>query len=488
MEPPLKHSLPIASALVLVLAACSPDTAVTDAAASAETESASELSMIEAGIYPSVSIEGELRQTLPERMAHYGVVEVSAAVYRDGELDWAKAWGGDADADTLFQAASLSKAVAATGIVMLAMERGVSLDADISGSLSGVDMAVLNRDGVEITLRGLLSHTNGATVGGFPGYAAGEPVPSNLEVVTGSDRTNTPAVTIEANPDGAFSYAGGGFQLAQLWAEQASGEDFAAMMDRLVLDPVGMTRSTFSQPLSEAIVEEGNIGLAYNWSPDPIEGGWHTYPEQAAAGLWTTPRDYGRFVMALTGAMKGEADTGISAEAAKEITQAVSDTYGLGIGVEEKNGEAVLRHSGSNEGYKSYFEAYPERGDAIVVMSGSAGSFPLNADITRTAKIAYDWPISPLRTATRYPLSAEELAAFAGRYAQPGVEGRDIVIRVNAPNLTFVSSYGAAFTLIPTAADTFMDPDDGQTGTFAETDGVMTLTADDTVFQRIADE
>lgn len=474
--------LPVLSSGLL---ACLPG-ACTEEAAPPDTV-ATDKAGIEAEIYPSVAIEGEARQSLPERMRHFGVVQVSVAVFRDGELDWAEGYGEGTDVETQFQAASLSKAVAATGIVALAQELGVSLDEDISDSFEGVDPNILNPHGAPITLRGLLSHTNGATVSGFPGYAAGNELPDSLEVVTGSPRTNTSPVTIMENPDRVFSYSGGGFQLAQLWAEQASGEDFASLMERLVLEPVGMSRSTFDILTPTGDGAE-NIAPAYGWDGEPVDGLWHRYPEQAAAGLWTTPADYGRFLAALMAAADGAADTGIAPSVAKEVTAPVSDEYGLGVGIVRTGKETVLRHGGSNNGYRSYFEAWPARGAAFVSMSGSPGSPPLHADIARTAKQAYGWPMEPMQQETRVDLPAEKLKTYAGHYARSGTGEGNVMISATPPNLTWTSADGAAHTLVPIGPAKFIDPDDGEVSSFTETEGVMVLTAGDTQLERIAAE
>lgn len=485
----------------LLLAGCSreepPRSELTQAEADTQAPSTgspkagSEQATIEASIIPAVTIDGEARQTLRERMVTYNAPQVSVAVYRNGALDWTKGYGEGTDAETLFQAASLSKAVAATGIVALASELGVSLDEDISGDLEGVDQSKLNPEGVVITLRMLLSHTNGATVSGFPGYAAGEAVPTNLEVVTGSERTNTDPVTIAANPEGKFSYAGGGYQLAQLWAEQASGEDFTALMERLILNPVGMKQSTFAQPLS-ADMASGNVAPAYEGNGDPVEGGWHTYPEQAAAGLWTTPEDYGRFVMALIGAMNGESGTGISPEVATEVVRPVSEDYGLGIGVEMSEwtdgGEIVLRHSGSNKGYKTYFEAWPERGDAIVVMTGTDGAYPLNADIVRTAKQAYGWPMGPVRTRARHDVDEDALDQLSGAYIMAADGEQYFTIARDSQDLTLTTRRGAAYRMVPVEENVFIDPNDGEEATFKTDGDTVTVSLSGTVFEQAPED
>lgn len=470
---------------LLGLAACANGSKERPEALAARGAPVDARALLESALHPMVEIAGEPRESLVDRMARLDVAQVSVAVYRAGALDWAAAYGEAADTATLFQAASMSKVVAAVGIATLAQERGVSLDADISSDLEGLDLGTLNPDGLPITLRGLLSHTNGATVSGFPGYPYTEDLPTNLEVVAGSQRSNTPAVMIRGEQAGSFRYSGGGYQLAQLWAEQVSGEDFAELMQRLVLAPVGMVRSTFAQPLGADYLAAGNIAPAYSGDGSVVPGGWHSYPEQAAAGLWSTPTDYGRFVMALVSAAKGEAGTGLDPGVMAEVLRPVANDYGLGVGVQVKDGVTVLRHAGGNEGYRCYFEAFLEPGDAIITMTGSPRGLGLSSDITRTAKRLYGWPVSDPEVIERFPLPVEALARVAGRYQLPGGE-RFVEILAAPPDLGVRLPNGSRATLVPIAADRFIDPDDGQEIRFiVGEDGRMSLAAGERRLPRV---
>ena len=110
--------------------------------------------------------------------------------------------------------------------------------------------------------------------------------------------STTAGIVIDPDRIGQRKYSGGGFHLAQLWAETMSGETFPALMKRLVLEPVGMTRSTFDliTPDDQRAV---NLAPGYGEEGLPADGGWLLYPQGAAAGLWTTPTEYGRFMSAL---------------------------------------------------------------------------------------------------------------------------------------------------------------------------------------------
>lgn len=444
---------------------------------------------IETQLVPTVTITGDdaSDRSIEDQLAAYEVPAVSIAVVRDGEIAWAGAYGADVNAASLFQAASLSKAVAAAGILALARERGLDIDADLTGQLGSFDLAAINPQGRTVSLRGLLSHTAGATTHGYPGYPAGTPLPGTLEIVTGSQRTNTPAVAIDFDPEHPWRYSGGGYEIAQLWAEQASGEDFAALMQRLVLDPVGMSSSSFA-PNGPDNISEGDMARAHGWSGEPIEGGWYLYPEQAAANLWTTPNDYARFLIALMATADGAPDRGIDPEIAREMTTAVSDDYGMGIGTRIHLGERRWEHSGAAEGYRSNLIALPDRGAAIIVMTNGKSAQNLIPDINRTAEIAYDWPHDPPRTESRFDMPAAELARIAGSYTTGGNTQPVIQLDVAGQDLRGLFGGYVHFRLVPIGAYHLVDPVDGQDFVFTLEDGLMVARADAQVFTRLPDD
>ena len=442
---------------------------------------------IEMHIVPKVTILGDEASSVLDQLAAYEVPAVSIAVVRHGEIAWAQAYGTDVDPASQFQAASLAKAVAAAGILALARERGFDIDADLTGELGAFDLAAVNPQARPVSLRMLLSHTAGATVRGFLGYPLGTPLPDTLGIVTGSERANTPPVRIAFDPETPWRYSGGGYQIAQLWAEQASGEDFAALMQRLVLDPVGMNSSSFALNWPDSAAE-GGIARAHGWNGEPIEGGWFLYPEQAAANLWSTPSDYARFLVALMAAADGAQDAGIDPEIARLMTTAVSDGYGLGLATSIHLGERRWAHSGSSEGYRSNQFALPDRGDAIVVMTNGKNAHHLIPDINRTAEIAYSWPHDPPRTETRFAMPAERLARIAGRYAARGDDRPAIQLDVEGPDLRGIFGGLVHFRLVPIGADHFIDPVDGEEFVFALEDGVMTTHGGPNVLTRLPDE
>ncbi|HSM09253.1 MAG TPA: serine hydrolase domain-containing protein, partial [Gemmatimonadota bacterium] len=232
--------------------------AVAGCAADAESPAtppdiAAEIARIESGLLPPTSVEGESGWTLAERMERWNAEGVSVAVIRDGEIRWARAWGladreqgTPATTETLFQAGSISKPVAAAGALRLVEEEKLALDEPVNTYLTSWRLPENDLTRQEpVTIRRLMSHTAGTTVHGFPGYAPWEEVPTVPQVLDGAPPANTAPVRVDLLPGSRVRYSGGGTTITQLAMTDVTGEQFPALLRRLVLEPAGMTLSTY---------------------------------------------------------------------------------------------------------------------------------------------------------------------------------------------------------------------------------------------------
>ena len=343
---------------------------------------------------------GAAPKSLTTRMAELKVPAVSVAFFENGKVKWARAYGvaaaGGGQAvtpQTLFQAASMSKAVAAAGALRLVDERRLALDEDVNARLRSWSVpASAYTAEQKVTLRRLLSHTAGLTVSGFPGYAAGKPVPTTVQILNGAPPSNTPAVRSFEAPGGRYAYSGGGFTVAQLLIEEAAGKPYPDVLQALVLRPAGMRRSTFAQPLPESLARRATSG--HDVKGAVITGARNTYPEYAAASLWTTPSDYGRFMIALQDAYAGRRGAVLSQTGARTMMTPVDAGYGLGVLLGRRGGHDYFQHSGGNMGFQCTSFAFLDGSrQGVVVMTNSDVGGRLAGEILTALGEAYGWGV-----------------------------------------------------------------------------------------------
>jgi CubicO group peptidase (beta-lactamase class C family) len=265
-----------------------------------------------------------------------------------------------AGSDLLFPACSISKHVAAFGTLRLVADATIDLDTDVNAYLSSWHLPGPGT----VTVRQLLAHTAGLTKNWFPGYAAGAPVPTVLQVLRGESPATTPAVRRELPPGSEFRYSGAHYAVLQQLLTDVTGTPFAELMAALVLDPVGLSDSSYDQHYPHEHQDRAARG---HRDGTPIPGGWHTQPELAAAGLWSTPADLVRLELEI-----GRAVTGGSALlppdlATQMLTAPVPGGYGLGTEL----GDQSFGHTGQNTGYCCFSFAWRPSGTAVAVMTNA---------------------------------------------------------------------------------------------------------------------
>src|SRR5215469_293748 len=224
---------------------------------------------VTACLRPLVYVKTDPCVSLVDRMEALHVPGVSVAVIHDWKIEWARGFGVEkvggaaVTPETMFQAGSISKPVAAMAILRLVQDGKLKLDEDVNKELVSwklPESAAAN--GKPVTLRELLTHTGGTTVHGFPGYGQGEQVPTIMQVLDGEKPANTPAVRVEKEPGTRWNYSGGGITIAQLMAMDSTKEPFPKLMHDSVLGPIGMTHSTYEEPLPESMT--ANAATPYN--------------------------------------------------------------------------------------------------------------------------------------------------------------------------------------------------------------------------------
>jgi CubicO group peptidase (beta-lactamase class C family) len=307
----------------------------------------------------------------------------SVALVRNGEMVWSNGYGhADAargvpvTAETVFQMASISKPVTAWGVMRLAEQGRIDLDAPVETYLSRWHLPASPFDNDGVTVRRLLSHSAGLSTQDYSPLPT-RPLPSLEESLAGESggvnaRSGRDDVRITMDPGQQFNYSNGGFTILQLVIEEVTGEDFSAYMQREVLDPLGMSRSTFQWRADM----QDSTALGYDDAGQPMPTSLFT--ERAAGGLYSTATDVARFMAAGMPGPDGEAPGRgvLTPETFSRMTAAFTlpDQMRASLGYEVDtlpSGATGIGHGGSNTGTSTQFLTLPDRGEGIVVLSNS---------------------------------------------------------------------------------------------------------------------
>ena len=366
--------------------------------------------------------EQPMQFTIAERMAYYRVPAVSIAVINGGRIEWAKAYGQlavnttkKADNLTLFQAASISKPVAALAALQLVDQGKVDLDENVNQYLKSWKVKNTSfTSNKPVTLRRLLTHTAGLTVSGFNGYPQGEAVPSLDQILDGAKPANSVPIVSDQVPSSAWRYSGGGYTVMQKLVEDVTGNNLATLMDCTIFSAIGMKDSTFEQSLPNA--SQQRVAAGHLASGEKVQGNWNIYPESAAAGLWTTPSDLALYAIELQNSLRDDSSLVLSKQMSEKMLVTHLNNWGLGPEVYSENESLAFGHTGSNLGYKCLLFAFARTGQAAVVMTNSDNGMDVIDEIIRSIAVTYNWPLKKPVNKTLANVSAAKLSTFVGTY------------------------------------------------------------------------
>jgi CubicO group peptidase (beta-lactamase class C family) len=412
-------------------------------------------------LQPNLQIQGDsiASYNIEARMRELGIQGVSIAVLNNGKIEWAKGYGvADSaenrmvNAETLFLAGSISKPVAALRAHQLAEAGMIHLDTNVNNYLTSWQVPENEfTTNQKVTTRRILNHTAGLTVWGFPGYDKGDTIPSLVEVLEG--KGNTDSVRVYKEPGESWMYSGGGYSIMQLMMTDLEQKSFPQIMQANVLDPLGMTGSTFENPLPANYHSIAATG--YRGNGEEVEGKWPIYPEMAAAGLWTTPSQLILWAKEIQQIQQGGADGLLKKETVDAMLTAGMNDHGLGPGVSEH----WYGHGGADEGFRARMIAWKASPIAIVVMVNSDNGSIIQEILLSFAKEYGLLGIEPM-TRTITELSAEQRAKYAGKYVFARLGNAAIGIKDNGLEMTGDFLDEPVFMLAESDT-TFFDKSDG---------------------------
>jgi CubicO group peptidase (beta-lactamase class C family) len=452
---------------------------------------------VENNLIPFVPVKGFKGWNIAERMKYYKVPGVSVAVIKDFKIDWAKGYGlADVSknkrvtTETMFSAGSISKLVMAAAALNLVEEGKIDLDTPINNYLTSWKIAEndFTRQ-TPVTLRMLLSHTAGTSQASYFGFTPDKDrFPNIVEILSGAENSEARSVVVNSEPKKEFRYSGGGSMIAQLALMDVSKQSFEDLTQATIFQKLGMKNSTFAQPLPAKYSEKA--AWAYS-NASWFKGMPYVYPQQAAAGLYSTPTDLAKFMIDVQKSYRGDGKI-LKQNSAKEMMKPQADvsdgSYKEQIAVgpflfqrtdnrEEKG--IYFEFTGVNAGFLAYAMANLTTGDGVVIMLNSGDDVNgLGKEIRRSVAKTYGWYKFLPEEITPINLSAAELDQYVGRYRR----GADEVVYIRRENNYLVENInnGNDIYVFPVAKDTIVFTDYNVKGTFGrnEKGNVISLKSD----------
>jgi CubicO group peptidase (beta-lactamase class C family) len=351
---------------------------------------------VEAGLLPIAATRDRLgsHATIDERLRAYGVPGLSIAVIDDGRIAWAKGYGvadtttGQAvTPETLFQAGSISKPIAALGALLLVERGNLDLDGDVNRYLKNWKVPANAFTAAHpVTLRTLLDHSAALTDIGFENYEPGQSLPTLSEVL----QNHASAIRVEAVPGRQYSYSGTAYVVLQQLITDAAGQHFDAFMASQVLRPLGMARSTYAYPIPTSLKRSAAMG--HYSGGERMPGGYRIGPESAVGGLWTTPSDIARYIIEIQ-QWHAESRRGlISPAMTRQMLSPQIGYAGLGVVLSGSGEDLRFGHDGFNEGFECAMVGYVRAGRGAVVMANSGFSYMLVKEVLESIARVYEWP------------------------------------------------------------------------------------------------
>ncbi|WP_380872416.1 hypothetical protein ACFB49_33540 [Sphingomonas sp. DBB INV C78] len=332
-------------------------------------------------------------------------------------------------ADTRFAIGSISKSFTAIALMQMTDEGRFDPSAPIAHYLLGFRPRSAFPS---ITGHALLTHTSG-----LPNYLHHLASMRFLIAALNDCELRYP-------PGEHFWYSNAGYQLLGYAAERIDGQPFPVILQRRVLDRLGMAAT--SPQIDDRLI--GHIARSYVRAPDGSrrDAPWFSYLS-ADGGIVSTAADMGSYARMLLG--RGETPSGrlISARAFDRFSTPVLDDYGYGVDVLDSG--RVLAHSGSIAGFQAYLNADLANRFAVIFL----GNGPIDRTLRDRiiARLTEGASGQPRKSRETAPRPFAPATSFAGRFA--GGESKELVFETGPGGGLVLREGGASLPLTRLARD-----------------------------------
>ncbi|HEX4709970.1 serine hydrolase domain-containing protein [Phenylobacterium sp.] len=359
---------------------------------------------------------------LPDAINRANIAGAVIVVVKDGQPLFERGYGlsdvkarKPVDPDkTLFRPGSISKTFTWTAVMQQVEAGKIDLDADVNQYL---DFKIPPYDGKPVTMRNLLTHSAGFS------DAAKDLIftdPKRLKSLGATLNGVTPARIFP--PGTTPAYSNYGAALAGYIVERVSGEPFTDYVAHHILSPLGMSHSTFAQPLPDGW--SANMSKGYHLASSP-PGAYEIVGPSPAGSMATTGSDMAHFMIAQLqdGDYRGQRI--LAAKTAETMHSQqftpVPSLPGMAFGFyqEPGNGHRVIGHAGDTTLFHSDMHLFLDDHVGLFISLNSAGSLGAAHTIRATVFKGFTDRYFPAAPAPERPTWKDAKAdgqTLAGRY------------------------------------------------------------------------
>ncbi|MBA3713432.1 MAG: beta-lactamase family protein [Pyrinomonadaceae bacterium] len=320
-------------------------------------------------------VEAFLDGIVPLQLEREDIAGATIAVVKDGNILFARGYGyADVEKkkpvsaeETLFRVGSVSKLFTWTAVMQLVEQGKLDLDRDVNEYL---DFKIPEAFGKPITLKNLLTHTPGFEEQIKDLFSTGSESPNLGEHL----KTHIPA---RIYPPGTTpAYSNYGASLAGYIVERVSGRPFNEYIEEHIFKPLGMTHSTFVQPLPPALAPNMSNGYVLASDAPKLFEVVNTPP---AGSMSSTATDMARFMLAhLQDGQLGEArilrpETAQLMHSRLFALDPAANAMAYGFYEETRNGHRIIGHAGDTIQFHSDLHLIPDTGVGFFVSYNSGG-------------------------------------------------------------------------------------------------------------------
>ncbi len=385
-------------------------------------------------------VEGFVDRYIESNMESAQVPGLVVTVVHDGQVILSNGYGyadiatqRPMTAQTNLRAGSVSKPVMSAAVLQLVEQGKIALDEPVSTYIT--DLPLEDRFGSASTVSQLLTLKGGYADTVLLSHS------SSLEEWQPLDEYLAENLEPRAMPPGlVHSYSSWEHALLGYAVEQVSGQPYDRIVDQNLFQPAGMTRTTFSQPLPQDILD--NLAIGYNYAG----GEYDVVPLDyvllsPGIALVTTGEDMGRFMLALLneGNLNGrqimEAETAESLLTRQEEVHPYSRGRSYGFSEITLAGRQGFYHDGNGIGFGNRMILMPSREFGIFLsinhrpLAPDAGPTPAYRFMRElsTALIERYIPADEVEAPTVQPLAdaAERASRYTGHYRLAGTPQND---------------------------------------------------------------